>query len=79
MAWIITVVTNGLFVVISLLKGRIWLGVLGLLFPLLALIGTFRLARPHSPWARRRYKEGGRANASGRSSAPRGTIGGGSR
>ncbi len=59
-AWLITVATNGLLVVISLLKGRIWLGVLGLLVPILALIGTLRLGRPDSPWARRRYKEGSR-------------------
>ena len=59
-AWLSTLLINGLFVVISLLKGRIWLGVLGLLVPLLALIGTLRLARPGSPWARRRYKEGSR-------------------
>jgi hypothetical protein len=59
-AWIITVVTNGAFVLITLLKGRIWLGVLGLLLPLLALIGTFLIAKPDSPWARRRYREGSR-------------------
>ena len=59
-AWITTVVTNGAFVLITLLKGRIWLGVLGLLLPLLALIGAFLIAKPNSPWARRRYKEGTR-------------------
>jgi hypothetical protein len=43
-----------------LLKGRIWLGLLGLLFPMLALIGAILIAKPDSSWARRRYKEGSR-------------------
>jgi hypothetical protein len=61
--WIVTVVTNAAFVLITLLKGRFWLGVLGLLLPLLALIGTFLIAKPDSPWARRRYREGSRKRA----------------
>lgn len=52
-------VTGGL-VGVALVKGRIWLGVLGLLLPLLALIGAVRLAKPHSPWARWRYPAGSR-------------------
>jgi lysyl-tRNA synthetase class 2 len=39
----------------ALLKGRVWLGIVGLVFPPLALVGVVRLARPTSPWARRRY------------------------
>ncbi len=42
-------------VVISLMKGKIWTGVFGLFVPFLALVGAVRLARPNSPWARRRY------------------------
>jgi len=42
-------------VVICLMKGKIWTGVIGLFVPLLALVGAIRLARPNSPWARRRY------------------------
>jgi lysyl-tRNA synthetase class 2 len=57
---IISIVLGGLLVGVALLKGRIWLGVLGLLVPLLALIGTLRLAKPHSPWARWRYPAGSR-------------------
>jgi lysyl-tRNA synthetase class 2 len=57
---IISIVLGGLLVGIALLKGRIWLGVLGLLVPLLALIGALRLAKPHSPWARWRYAPGSR-------------------
>jgi hypothetical protein len=52
---IITIALGGLLVGVALLKGRIWLGVLGLLVPLLALIGALRLAKPHSPWSRWRY------------------------
>ena len=52
---IISIAISGLLVGVALLKGRIWLGVLGLLVPLVALIGALRLAKPQSPWARWRY------------------------
>ena len=42
-------------VVFCLMKGKIWTGVFGLFIPLLAFVGAIRLARPNSPWARRRY------------------------
>jgi lysyl-tRNA synthetase class 2 len=54
-AFVITIVIDGALVAIALLKGRIFLGVLGLLFPLFALIGAVRLARPRSLWAHWRY------------------------
>jgi len=53
-----TILVNGLLAVVALLKGRFLLGLLGLLVPVLALVGAVRLARPTSPWARRRYREG---------------------
>jgi len=37
------------------MKGRVLLGVAGLFIPVLAVVGAVRLARPGSPWARRRY------------------------
>jgi hypothetical protein len=46
------------FAVVTLLKGKIWTGLLGLLLPPLAEIGAMRLARPKSPWARWRYRPG---------------------
>jgi len=52
---IISIVISGVLVGVALLKGRIWLGVLGLLVPVVALIGALRLAKPQSPWARWRY------------------------
>jgi hypothetical protein len=54
-AYVITIVVDGALVLIAFLKGRLWLGVLGLLVVLFALIGAVRLARPESPWARWRY------------------------
>ena len=41
--------------IISFLKGRIGLGALSVFVPFLGLWGTCRLAKPDSPWARRRY------------------------
>ncbi|MGF1431151.1 phosphatidylglycerol lysyltransferase domain-containing protein [Kitasatospora sp. LaBMicrA B282] len=45
-----------LLVVVSLLKGKLWTGLVGVMVPLLALVGAVRLARPGSPWARWRYR-----------------------
>ena len=53
-----TGVVNGLVAIVALIKGRFLLGLLGLLVPVVALFGAVRLARPTSPWARRRYPEG---------------------
>lgn len=36
-------------------KGRIVLGVLGIFVPAAGVVGAVRLAKPASPWARRRY------------------------
>lgn len=43
-------------IAITLLKGRMFLGAVSLLFPLLAWFTAFRLARPGSPWAFMRYR-----------------------
>jgi hypothetical protein len=59
-AFVITIVVGGVLVAVALLKGRVFLGVLGLLAPLLALIAATRLAKPSSPWARWRYPPGSR-------------------
>jgi hypothetical protein len=40
---------------ITLLKGKIWTGLVGIFVPLLLWVGAVRLARPGSPWARWRY------------------------
>ena len=57
---VITVAINLAFCVIAGLKGKIWLALIGLFIPLVSLIAAVRLAKPGSPWARWRYKEGGR-------------------
>jgi hypothetical protein len=54
---------NLTFTVICLLKGKVWCGVIGVYIGLIALVGAIRLARPGSPWARRRYPEGSRKMA----------------
>ncbi|GAB2707922.1 phosphatidylglycerol lysyltransferase domain-containing protein [Kitasatospora kifunensis] len=45
-----------LLVVVSLLKGKLWTGLIGVMLPVLAVVGAIRLARPGSPWARWRYR-----------------------
>jgi hypothetical protein len=41
---------------IAIFKGKVFMGIAGMLFPLVGLIGAIRLAKPGSPWANRRYK-----------------------
>lgn len=43
--------------VITLLKGKLWTGLIGLFFAPLLFFGALRIARPKSPWARWRYVE----------------------
>jgi hypothetical protein len=45
---------------VAVLKGKVFLGVAGMLFLPAGLVGAIRLAKPDSPWARRRYPEGSR-------------------
>ncbi|MBB2911221.1 hypothetical protein FHS43_002486 [Streptosporangium becharense] len=53
--------TNLALSVVALGKGKIWTGLIGIYITPLALVGAIRLARPGSPWARRRYKPGSRS------------------
>ena len=50
-------------VVVTVLKGKVWLGLFGIFVSGLALIGAARLAKPRSPWARRFYGERRRRRA----------------
>jgi len=43
------------FVVVSYLKGKLFMGTVGIFVPPVAVIGALRLAKPHSPWAHSRY------------------------
>jgi hypothetical protein len=45
---------------ICLLKGKIWTGLIGIFVPLFLILGAWRVGRPHSPWARWRYRPGKR-------------------
>lgn len=44
----------------AILKGRLFLGMIGVFIPLASLVSVSRLAAPGSPWARRFYSAGGR-------------------
>ncbi|MFC1410681.1 hypothetical protein ACEZCY_16845 [Streptacidiphilus sp. N1-12] len=46
---------NAVLTVVTLLKGKFWSGMLGIMVPGVSWIGAVRLARPNSPWARWRY------------------------
>ena len=48
------------FVVVTMLKGKLKLGLFGIVFAPLAVVGAVRLAKPTSIWARRLYPEDGR-------------------
>lgn len=48
---------NLAFVAVAFLKGRLWMGWIGIFVPVLAFIAAIRLARPGSVWAHWRYKE----------------------
>ncbi|QFY06830.1 hypothetical protein GBF35_09100 [Nonomuraea phyllanthi] len=52
------IVANLALAVVTLLKGKIWTGMAGLFIPPMLVVGTVRLARPGSPWARWRYAKG---------------------
>jgi hypothetical protein len=45
-------------VVVTLLKGKIWTGLIGMFVVFVALVAAIRLAKPRSPWARRFYRPG---------------------
>jgi hypothetical protein len=45
---------------ICILKGKLLLGLFGLFVSPAGLVGAIRRAKPGSPWARRRYREGGK-------------------
>ncbi len=55
---VVMIVANLLFALVGILKGRVVLGVIGVFVPVVALVAAVRLARPASPWARRRYPPG---------------------
>jgi hypothetical protein len=59
----LAIIPNAVFVVLTLIKGKIWTGLIGILVPIFVLVGAVRLARPTSPWARWRYRDGSKKAA----------------
>jgi len=55
-ALVVTVTVLFALAVVTLLKGKPWTALLGLVIPVALLAGAVRLARPGSPWARWRYR-----------------------
>ena len=49
------ILSGAAFVVVSYLKGKLFLGTVGIFFPPLAVVGALRLAKSNSPWARGQY------------------------
>ncbi|MEW2356711.1 hypothetical protein [Spirillospora sp. NPDC029432] len=58
--YVCSLIINLVLAVLTLLKGKIWTGLIGLFLPFLLVIGVIRVARPGSPWARWRYAPGSR-------------------
>ena len=53
----IVVLVDVTLAVICLLKGKLWTGFFAVFIPTVGLVGAIRVARPGSPWARRRYRD----------------------
>lgn len=49
------IVLDVVLAVVCLLKGKLWTGFFSVFIPFVGLVGALRVARPHSPWAHRRY------------------------
>jgi hypothetical protein len=56
----VTIAVNLCLALVAILKGRVVWGVVGVFVPVVAVVAAVRLARPTSPWARRRYGPGTR-------------------
>jgi len=54
---VISLAIGWTFVIVCFLKGKLIWGVLGLYLPPIAIVTAFRLARPNSWWARKRYDD----------------------
>ncbi|WP_435240987.1 hypothetical protein [Streptomyces cucumeris] len=70
-AVIADVVVNFAFALFALVKGKLRIAVVGVLVPVVAIVGAVRLARPDSPWARRFYRRRPRARRRARKRADR--------
>ncbi len=53
----VTLLVHICVAVVCLLKGKIWTGFFAVFIPIVGTVGAIRVARPDSPWARRRYED----------------------
>lgn len=55
--WVLVmlILSGVLFVVVCYLKGKLFVGTVGIFVPPVAFVGAVRLGKPGSPWARWRY------------------------
>jgi hypothetical protein len=60
---VVVVLVDIVLSALAIVKGKPLLGLIGIFMPLFSLIGAIRLASPTSPWARRRYTQGGKKMA----------------
>jgi hypothetical protein len=60
------VLMNLSWAIVAFLKGKVYLGLIGVFVPVVAIVGALRLAKPHSPWAKRRYDTDKLARAAAR-------------
>ncbi len=67
-----TIAVNLLFCGVTIFKGKISTGLIGILVPVIALVGAIRLAKPGSPWARRWYSASSRRDKRARERYPSG-------
>jgi hypothetical protein len=51
------ILSGAIFVVVCYLKGKLFMGTVGIFVPPVAFVGALRLAKPRSPWARWRYRD----------------------
>ncbi|MEU8761813.1 hypothetical protein [Streptomyces sp. NPDC048659] len=65
-SFLLTLAVNFLFVLVTLVKGKLRMALLGTLVPFVAVVGAVRLARPGSWWARHLYRRRHRARARSR-------------
>ncbi|MER7518080.1 hypothetical protein [Streptomyces sp. NPDC126499] len=62
-SFVLTLALNFLLVLVTLMKGKFRMAVIGTLIPFVAIVGALRLARPGSWWARRLYARRHRTRA----------------
>jgi hypothetical protein len=59
-AAVAAIATDGVLVVVAMLKGKLQMGLIGIVVPPVALVGAVRLAKPGSIWMRLLYPTSGR-------------------